>query len=74
MGLHHDIVGAEVYITRANRRIAKQRALIRRSHNPRLVSTAQDLVDVLIALRTNVEHQRQQLRREAATTAAGQSH
>lgn len=74
MGLKQDIAGAEAYITRANRRIEKQRGLIGRSRDPAIVATAQDLVDVLTTLRANVEHQHQRLQREAATAAANKPH
>jgi len=51
------VIDAEVYIERANRRIAKQRHLIARSRNPLTVAATQDLVEVLAALLANVERQ-----------------
>jgi hypothetical protein len=57
VGVKQDVVGAEAYIARANRRIGKQRHLIARSRNQQTVATAQDLVEVLTALLANVERQ-----------------
>jgi len=65
MSLRRDITSAEVYITRANRRIVKQRSLKGRSRNEETVTTARDLVAVLTALLKNVEHQHQRLRGQA---------
>jgi hypothetical protein len=63
------IAGAEAYIARADRRIQKHRGVIDRSHNEQTVATAQDLVDVLIKLRANVEYHQRRLRERAASRA-----
>jgi hypothetical protein len=66
VGVKQDVVGAEAYIARANRRIGKQRHLIARSRNRQTVATAQDLVEVLTALLANVERQHCGKRRDGS--------
>jgi hypothetical protein len=61
VGVNQDIASAKVYMSRANRRIEKQRHLIKRSRNALTVATARDLVEVLTALLANVEHRHQRL-------------
>jgi len=66
VGVKQEVVGAEAYIARANRRIGKQRHLIARSRNQQTVATAQDLVEVLTALLANVERQHGGKRRDGS--------
>ena len=65
MGLKQDIASAQVYMSRTNRRIEKQRHLIGRSRNEQTVATARDLIEVLTALLANVEHRHQRLQDKA---------
>ena len=67
MGLQQDIARSEAYITRANRRIEKQRRVADRSHNPRTADTARDLVCVLTVLVANVERKHLFLRKAVRT-------
>jgi hypothetical protein len=69
MGLKQDIASAQVYMSRTNRRIEKQRHLIGRSRNVQTVATARDLVEVLTALLANVEHRHQRLQDKAGKAA-----
>jgi hypothetical protein len=61
MNLKEERAAAEVYIARADRRIAKERGLIDRSRNPETIAIAQELVEVLTILRDNVKHHRREL-------------
>jgi hypothetical protein len=61
MGVNEN-TGAEAYIARTSRRIDKHRGLIGRSRNEQTVATSRDLIDVLIALRANVERRQEGLR------------
>jgi len=56
MGMKHDIRRAQTYIARADRRAVKHRALIGNCRDPQTIATLRDLIEVLSALRTNVEH------------------
>jgi hypothetical protein len=59
MSLREDIAGGEAYISRTNRLIGKHRGLIARSRNEETISTARDVVEVLIVLLASVEQQHQ---------------
>jgi hypothetical protein len=61
MGLKQDVASAEAYISRANRRIARQHKLITRSRDRETVAVAEDLMVILSTLRANVERRREQL-------------
>jgi hypothetical protein len=74
VGLKQDIVGAEAYIAKANRRIGKQRHLMGRSRNRQTVATARDLIEVLTALLANVERQQGRRRHEAEAATKETSH
>jgi hypothetical protein len=65
---------AEAYIARTSKRISKQRHLIVHSRNEQTVATARDLVEVLTALLTNVEHRHHRLQSEAERAAAKRRH
>jgi hypothetical protein len=74
MDLRREIAGAEAYIARTSKRISKQRHLIVHSRNEQTVATARDLVEVLTALLTNVEHRHHRLQSEAERAAAKRRH
>jgi len=61
MGVEQDLAAADAYIRRANRRIAKERALADRTANPETKATVRDLIEVLAILRANVEDRQRDL-------------
>lgn len=67
MGLGQDIAQANEYIARASKTIEKQRRVLARTRNPQTIARAQDLVDLLTALRANVERQSETLMGKSRT-------
>jgi hypothetical protein len=61
MGVDQDLAAADAYIRQANRRIAKERALVDRTANPKTKATVRDLIEVLTILRSNVEDRQRSL-------------
>lgn len=63
MVVRRDIFDARAYLSRATRRLEKQRALIRRSQSAQTVALARDLMKLLVTLRSNVQRQHDRLQK-----------
>jgi hypothetical protein len=62
MSSRQDIAHCDEYIVKASRNIEKQRRVLALTRNPRTISRAQNLLDLLTALRANAQHQSALLR------------
>jgi hypothetical protein len=62
MGSRQDIAHCDEYIAKASRNIEKRRRVLALTRNRQTIARAQDLLDLLTALRANAQHQSALLR------------
>ena len=67
MGVKQNMASTQAYITRASKRIKRQRRVADRSRNPRTANAARDLVCVLTVLLANVERKHRFLQKVVRT-------